>query len=58
MDGLTKCIPLSQKIETIVYYQNDLFDNVQSKTIVTNGQRVKIKDWQTGKLIDFMEINV
>lgn len=56
MDGLTKCIPLTQKSEVIVNYQADLFDEVEAKTIITHqGQQAKIKDWKTGKMVDFME---
>ncbi|MFA9623551.1 restriction endonuclease [Moraxella sp. E6BC] len=55
MDGLTKCIPLSKRIETIISYQTDLFDDPKPKTIIHQGRPTKIKNWQTGKLIDFME---
>lgn len=55
MDGLTKCIPLSKRIETIASYQTDLFDDPKPKTIIHQGCPAKIRNWQTGKMIDFME---
>lgn len=56
MDGLTQSIPLTQKSETIVNYQGDLFDDIKPQTIIAHqGQHVKIKDWKTKKMVDFME---
>lgn len=56
MDGLTQCIPLTQKRETIFNHQADLFADVKPQTVIIHqGQRVKIKDWKTGKLVNFME---
>lgn len=56
MDGLTQCIPLTQKKEIIVNQQADLFADVKLQTItIHQGQRVKIKDWKTKKMVDFME---
>ncbi|STZ01544.1 Uncharacterised protein [Moraxella lacunata] len=56
MDGLTQCIPLTQKREVVVNYQGDLFVDIKPQTIITHqGWRVKIKDWKTKKMVDFME---
>lgn len=56
MDGLKGIIPLSQKIEVVNNYQADLFDDIQTQTVIIHhGQRVKVKDWKINKLVDFME---
>lgn len=56
MDGLTYCIPLSQKTKTIINHQLDLFMKFEYKAIIkASGIRVKVKDWKTGKMVDFME---
>lgn len=55
MDGLTKCIPLTQKTEVIVSHQGDLFMDIKPSKKTTYGLRVKIKNWQTQQMIDFME---
>lgn len=56
MDGLTYCIPLSQKKEIVINYQLDLFDESKSENmVIIDGLRVKIKDWNTRKMVDFME---
>ena len=56
MDGLTCTIPLSQ-IEKIIIQPADLFNDKEIKTVIKSaGILVKIKDWQTGKLVNFMEI--
>lgn len=54
MDGLTNCIPLSNIQELIINYQHDLFDDVKPKIFIAQqGQRVKIKDWKTRKMVFF-----
>lgn len=56
MDGLKGIVPLSQKTEIINNHQADLFNEIKAQTIIVHhGQRVRIKDWKTKKLIDFME---
>ncbi|WP_435931304.1 restriction endonuclease [Moraxella bovoculi] len=56
MDGLTQCIPLTQKRETIFNHQADLFDDVKPKIVMIHqGQRIKIKDWKTRKMVFFDE---
>lgn len=56
MDGLTCTIPLSQKRQLVSYPQDDLFDTAKPQEIMVHqGRLVKIKDWQTGKLVNFME---
>ncbi len=56
MDGLKGMIPLSQKADTTTYHQADLFDKTQAKTSMTHhGQMVKVKDWKTKQMVDFME---
>lgn len=54
MDGLKYIIPLSQRTQITQNHQADLFDDVPN-TIVHHGTKVKIKNWQTKQLVDFME---
>ncbi len=55
MDGLKGVIPLSQRTEIADSYQADLFAEIKTKSISTHSHMVKVKDWKTKQLVDFME---
>lgn len=53
MDGLKYIIPLSEKIEIVEEIQLDFFEennDEEKKMIIIPGKRVKIMNWETGKM--------
>ncbi|CAH9017136.1 hypothetical protein NURINAE_00310 [Candidatus Nitrosacidococcus sp. I8] len=59
MDGLKYIIPLSEKREKITQQQMSFFNDEELKEqwIIKSGERVKIKNWNTGKM-EFFDHNM